>query len=113
MSTRDLHDGRKDGLQPLKSLDLGQVQTFSDLLEAMSHTAFSGRQLGLAYEILGEMVRDTGCAVILTLSGAMTVAKQGRVICELIDHGCVSAVISTGALMAHGLTESIGLAHYR
>ena len=49
----------------------------------------------------------------MTLSGAMTVAKQGRVICEMIDRGLVDCVISTGALMAHGLTESIGLTHYR
>jgi deoxyhypusine synthase len=49
----------------------------------------------------------------MTLSGAMTVAKQGSMVCEMIDRGMVQAVISTGALMAHGLTESIGLAHYR
>jgi deoxyhypusine synthase len=43
----------------------------------------------------------------------MTVAKQGRLICDLIDRRLVDTVISTGALMAHGLTESIGLTHYR
>ena len=51
--------------------------------------------------------------VVLTISGAMTVAKQGRVICEMIDRGLVQAIVSTGALIAHGLTESIGLSHYR
>ncbi|MFO0001542.1 MAG: deoxyhypusine synthase family protein, partial [bacterium] len=43
----------------------------------------------------------------------MTVAKQGRIVCDLIDRGIVKAVIATGALIAHGLTESIGLTHYR
>jgi deoxyhypusine synthase len=43
----------------------------------------------------------------------MTVAKQGRIFCDLIDRGLVHAVVATGALMAHGLTESIGLTHYR
>jgi deoxyhypusine synthase len=43
----------------------------------------------------------------------MTVAKQGRIICDMIDRGVIDAVIATGALMAHGLTESIGLVHYR
>jgi deoxyhypusine synthase len=31
----------------------------------------------------------------------------------MIDHGLVHAVVATGALIAHGLTESIGLVHYR
>jgi deoxyhypusine synthase len=58
------------------------------------------------------MTRDPECVVVMTLSGAMTVAKQGRIICEMIDRGLVDIIVTTGALMAHGLTESIGLVHY-
>ncbi|HID21216.1 MAG TPA: deoxyhypusine synthase, partial [Planctomycetaceae bacterium] len=113
MRERELHDGRQDGLTPLESLDLNQVRSFADLLRAMAKTAFSGRQLGEAFEILLEMARDRECVVVLTLSGAMTVAKQGRILCEMIDRGLVQIIVSTGALIAHGLTESIGLVHYR
>ena len=112
MSTRNLHDGREDGLMPLESLDLARVNSFAGLVRAMAKTAFGGRQLGDALEVFLAMARDPGCRVVLTLSGAMTVAKQGRIICELIDRGLVHAVVATGALMAHGLTESIGLTHY-
>lgn len=113
MPSRELHDGRADGLTPLESLDLGRVASFADLLRAMSRTAFSGRQLGEAFDIALEMFGRPSCRVVLTLSGAMTVAKQGRLVCEMIDRGLVQAVVSTGALVAHGLTESIGLTHYR
>lgn len=113
MPPRDLHDGRADGLVPLESLDLNRVDSFADLLRAMGKTAFSGRQLGEALDVALAMFRSSECRVVLTLSGAMTVAKQGRLVCEMIDRGLVQAVVSTGALMAHGLTESIGLAHYR
>jgi deoxyhypusine synthase len=109
---RELHDGRHDGLMPLESLNLSKVEHFSDLIKAMKKTAFGGRTVGEAFEVLLEMFRDDDCAVILTLSGAMTVAKQGMIICELIDRGIIQAVISTGALIAHGVTESIGLTHY-
>ena len=109
---RVLHDGRTDGLRPLESLDLSSVRTFGGLLHAMEKTAFGGRQLGAALDILLTMARDPECTVIMTLSGAMTVAKQGRIVCDMIDRGLVDAVVSTGALMAHGLTESIGLTHY-
>jgi len=113
MNSRELHDGRADGLAPLESFALNEVESFGDLLRAMSRTAFSGRQLGEALDIFVEMARDPSCRVVLTISGAMTVAKQGRMICDMIDRGLVQAVIATGALMAHGLTESIGLTHYR
>lgn len=113
MSGRSLHDGRDDGLVPLESLALQQVDTFAGLLRAMGRTAFGGRQLGEALEICLAMARDRSCRVVLTISGAMTVAKQGRVVCDMIDRGLVDAVIATGALIAHGLTESIGLTHYR
>ncbi len=43
----------------------------------------------------------------------MTVAKQGLIVTELIDRGIVNAVVSTGALMAHGLVEATGRAHFR
>ena len=92
---------------------LDDVDSFADLLRAMSRTSFGGRQMGAAFDVLQEMVRDEQCIVVLTLSGAMTVAKQGRIVCDMLDRGIVQAVVSTGALIAHGLTESIGLTHYR
>ncbi|MFO7908048.1 MAG: deoxyhypusine synthase family protein [Pirellulaceae bacterium] len=110
---QQFHDGREDGLSALESIDLSGVRTFSELVRAMSKTAFGGRQLGEAHDIFLEMARREDCHVVLTISGAMTVAKQGRLICEMIDHGLVHTVVTTGALIAHGLTESIGMTHYR
>jgi deoxyhypusine synthase len=110
---REFHDGRHDGLVPLESLDLDRVQSFADLLRAMGKTAFSGRALGEAFDVVLAMARDADCKVVLTLSGAMTIAKMGRVITKMIDAGLVHAIVSTGALMAHGLSEAVGLVHYR
>lgn len=112
MVKRKLHNGRDDGLTPLESLNLSEISSFSDLLEAMGKTAFSGRQIGNAFQVLLEMWRAGDCTVVLTVSGAMTVAKQGRIICDMIDRGMVQALVATGALIAHGLTEAIGLTHY-
>ena len=112
MAGRKLHDGRADGLEPLESLDLGGAHSFSELVRAMGKTAFAGRQLGRALDVTLAMCRDRDCAVVLTLSGAMTVAKQGRIISDMIDRGLVHVVVATGALMAHSLTESAGLTHY-
>jgi deoxyhypusine synthase len=110
---RRLHNPIEDRLIPLEPLDLGKVKSIDDLVRAMSKTAFTGRQLGEAADVLEAMARDEECFVVMTLSGAMTVAKQGLIVTELIDRGIVNAVVSTGALMAHGLVEATGRAHFR
>ncbi len=110
---RELHDGRKDGLEPLEMLNLEKVGSFAELLRQMSKTAFGGRELGEAYEVFMEMARDRDCTIVVTLSGAMTIAKMAKVLCDMIDNNLVHVLISTGALMAHGLTEAIGGVHYK
>jgi deoxyhypusine synthase len=110
---RHLHDPIADKLVPLEPLDLGKIRTVDELVRAMAKTAFTGRQVGEAADVLEAMARDPECFVVMTLAGAMTVAKQGLVIAELIDRGIVNAIVSTGALMAHGLVEATGRAHFR
>ena len=110
---RAFHDGREDGLDPLQPLDLSRIASFGDLLVAMEQTAFGGRQLGMALRVLQSAARHPGCRIVMTISGAMTVAKQGKIVCDLIEAGLVHAIVATGALIAHGLTESMGLVHYR
>jgi deoxyhypusine synthase len=110
---RKLHNPIADKLIPLEPLDLNQVKGIDDLVRAMAKTAFTGRQLGEAADVLEAMARDEECFVVMTLAGAMTVAKQGLIISELIDRGIVNCIVSTGALMAHGLVEATGRAHFR
>src|SRR5215471_10920063 len=110
---RKLHDPVADKLIPLDPLDPTRIHSVDDLVRAMAKTAFTGRQLGEAADVLEAMARDKDCFVVMTLAGAMTVAKQGLIVAELIDRGVVNAIVSTGALMAHGLVEATGRAHFR
>jgi len=109
----DYHDGHQDGLDPLTSLDLSACGSVDALVRGMAGTSFGGRSLGEAADVFEAMVRDDRCQIVLTLSGAMTIAKQGLVICDMIDRGWVDAIVSTGALMAHGLVESLGMTHFK
>ena len=110
---RILHDGFSDHLQPIYPLDLSKVRTLDGLVRAMGKTAFTARQVGDAADVLEAMARDKDCFIVMTLSGAMTVAKMGLIFCDLIESGIVKAVVSTGALMAHGLVEATGRSHFR
>ncbi|MHC4391012.1 MAG: deoxyhypusine synthase family protein [Planctomycetota bacterium] len=106
-------DGYSDGLEPVVSLDLAKCNTTSDMLKAMAQTSFSARALGEAADVLEAMVRDPKCFVIGTFSGAMTVAKMGLVLSDMIDHGMLDCVVSTGALMAHGFCADSGGVHFK
>ena len=110
---RVLHDGFSDKLVPLDPLDLSRVHSVDDLVRAMGSTSFTGRQVGEGADVLEAMARDKDCFVVMTLAGAMTAAKQGLIITDLIDAGIVKTVISTGALMAHGLVEAAGRSHFK
>ena len=111
--TRSFHDGADDGLEALEALDPTRIHSFSDLLTAMKKTAFGGRRLGEAFDVLKAMIEDPDCFVVMTLSGAMTIAKMGKIICTMLDRGMVQAIVSTGALMAHGMSEAVGQTHYK
>jgi len=113
MEWREFHDGAQDGLDPLEPLDPEKVESFAGLLTAMRKTAFGGRRLGEAFDVLATMVEDPDCYVVMTISGAMTIAKMGKIISSMIDHRMVQAIVATGALVAHGLSEAVGKTHYR
>jgi deoxyhypusine synthase len=110
---RKLHDPMEDKLIPVEPLDLSKITTVDDLVRAMGKTAFTGRQVGAAADVLEAMARDRECFKVMTVAGAMTVAKQGLIVADLIEHGVINALISTGALMAHGLVEATGHSHFR
>src|SRR5438046_10743263 len=96
---RVLHDPVKDKLRPIFPLDLSRCRTIDELVRAMGNTAFTGRQIGDAADVLEAMARDKDCFVVMTLSGALTVGKMGLIFCDLIESGVVHAIVSTGALM--------------
>jgi deoxyhypusine synthase len=109
----DLGDGFAHGFKPLRALDLSEVTGFEELLVRMADTAFGARSLGEALGVCTAMLKDPDCFVVGTFSGAMTMAKMGLVLCEMIDRGFLDAVVSTGALVMHGLVENVGSAHFK
>lgn len=106
-------DGYSDGFEALKPLDLSKINNVNELVKGMKFTAFAGRNVGEAADALETMVNDKDCYKVLTLSGAMTIAKMGLIICDMVENGMVDAIISTGALMAHGFIESTGMTHFK
>lgn len=110
---RALNDGYSHGLSPVVPLQIRHTRTVSDLVAAMGHASFGARTVGQAAEVLYRMSTDPDCFVVCTLSGAMTVAKMGLVLSEMIERDMVHAIVSTGALITHGLVENTGMTHFQ
>ena len=72
---RKLHNPIEDKLIPLEPLDLSKVTSIDSLVRAMAKTAFTGRQLGEAADVLEAMALDEDAFIVMTLAGAMTVAR--------------------------------------
>jgi deoxyhypusine synthase len=109
----DFGDGFSHGFKPLRAMDLSQVNSFEELLVQMGDTAFGARNLGEALEVYTAMLKDPDCFIVGTFSGAMTMAKMGLVLCEMIDRSFLDAVVCTGALVMHGLVENVDCPHFK
>ena len=60
---RVLHDPVKDKFRPIFPLDLSKCRTIDELVRAMGDTAYTGRQIGDAADVLEAMARDKDCFV--------------------------------------------------
>jgi deoxyhypusine synthase len=82
-------------------------------VDAMQHMAFSSRDLWRAADIYDRMLKDTGCAVILTLAGSMISAGLKKVVVDMIRNNMIDAIVSTGANMVdQDFFEALGFKHY-
>jgi deoxyhypusine synthase len=94
-------------------MQVTKSQNLGDVFERMKSTAFGGRDLGIAWSVLERIASDPSYCTVLTISGAMSVAKMGPLFAQWIEHGIVKCVITTGAVVTHSLVEETGGHHYR
>lgn len=99
-------------LRPAEVFKVGNAHTVLDFVEELSKTPFMGAKVGKALGVMKNMFIHNKCFNVLTLAGAMTPGKMSHVIIEMVERGWVDVIVSTGALMAHGLVEGQNMHHY-
>jgi deoxyhypusine synthase len=87
--------------------------SITDLIADLPRYGGAAHELVRGAKTLASMLEDKACTVMLTLSGAMTVAKMQPLVVDLIETDRIAYISSTGALMAHGLIEGSGCVHYK
>ncbi|MGB3294826.1 MAG: deoxyhypusine synthase [Phormidesmis sp.] len=93
-------------------IDIKSLQV-ANLVEAMGKTSFQARNVGQAAHIYDQMLQDPDCLIILCLAGSLFSAGLKGIVCDLIDHNMVDAVVSTGAnIVDQDFFEALGYHHY-
>jgi len=83
------------------------------VVEAMSHMAYSARDLARASDIYDRMLKDKECGVILCLAGSLISAGLKKVFVDMIRNNMVDAIVSTGAnIVDQDFFEGLGFKHY-
>ncbi len=98
---------------PIAHIDITTQPAIVELVESMQAMAFSARDLYRAADIFDRMLRDTDCAVILTLAGSLISAGLKKIIVDLVQNTMVDAIVSTGAnIVDQDFFEALGFRHY-
>ena len=73
----------------------------------------AGEEFGRGARVLKAMTDDPDCTVVFTATGVLTMAQMSPIVCDLIDQGKFQLMVTTGALLGHGLVYSLDLPHFR
>jgi deoxyhypusine synthase len=99
--------------EPIQTIDLDQIHSFSDLLKAFRKTSFQSRTLAQCADTYVSMLSDSERPTIfLGLAGAMIPGGMKGIISTLVQHHLVDVIVSTGANMYHDFVEALGEHHY-
>lgn len=107
---------RKAGIlrTPIRPLVPSRVEGVSDLVRALSGMSIQARRLGQCYEVLEQMLRDPERpTVLLGLAGPLIAGGLRQVIREMVEHGLVDVVVSTGAILYQDVYQARGHQHYK
>lgn len=102
----------KVDFKQLDILDIKRAKSLPELLQQMSRVSFGGRELGEAFAVLKAMGSDPDCTIVVTISGAMSIAKMSWILCDMIEAGIADLIVSTGAFLAHEAAQALGGRHY-
>jgi deoxyhypusine synthase len=96
----------------VEPVDVTRIGSFRALLEQMSQTGFQGKNLGIAFSIWREMLKEKR-TIFLGISGAMVPAGMRRLFAFLIDNRFIDVIVSTGANLFHDGHETVGKFHWQ
>lgn len=98
----------------MRQVDLERAETIADLVAQFQEGAFQSRALGTAAAILEQALTDPERPTLfLGAAGAMVPGGMRKVLSDMVRHGLVDVLVTTGAIAYHDFYEGLGHHHYR
>ncbi|HUE87060.1 MAG TPA: deoxyhypusine synthase family protein [Vicinamibacterales bacterium] len=91
-----------------RPLRVAPDMTVAALVDELSYSSFGARRVARACQLASRWASNPQLRVIITISGALSIAQQTSIVAQLIGAGKLHAVITTGAVVTHSLTQEAG-----
>lgn len=91
-----------------RPLRLAPDMTVGALVDELTHSSFGARTVAHACRLAERWSALPDLRVILTISGALSIAQQSSIVAQLIAAGRIHAIVATGAVVTHSLTQEAG-----
>src|SRR6266446_2117326 len=82
--------------------------TIAALLDELAQSSFGARNVAYACKLARGWNSLANFRVILTVSGALSIAQQGSIVAQLVEARRIHAIVTTGAVVTHSLTQEAG-----
>jgi deoxyhypusine synthase len=106
--------GKEDLLkETIEHIDIKSFDA-TPIVDAMGKMSFSSRDAATATGIIGDMVADPECSVILTIAGSTSAGGCMQLYIDMVRSRMVDAIVATGAsIVDMDFLEALGFKHYR
>jgi deoxyhypusine synthase len=90
---------KKDFLTtPIQQLEPSKVQTVAELMDALKHVSFQGRNLGTALQVWENALTDPARpTIILGVAGSLQAGGMRKVLRDLVRHKLVDVIVTVGS----------------
>jgi deoxyhypusine synthase len=94
--------------EKIKPFELDDIRNIKDLLASMRDTAYQGRKLAEAFDIMVQMLREKNLVIYMGLAGSMATAGIWKIISWFIDREYIDVLVSTGANVSEDIYAGLG-----
>lgn len=97
----------------VKHIDIKSFDS-TPIIDAMRDMSFTSRDTAVATDILGKMINENDCSIILTLAGSTSAAGCMQVYVDMVKANMIDAIVATGAsIVDMDFFEALGFKHYK
>ena len=100
-------------MNKINHINIAKGMKAGDLVKEMKGMAYNAGKLGLAVDILEEMIKDKDCKVFFGQAGALVPGGLRNVLRDFLQEKWVDVFVCTGATLTHDLVEGLGFAHLK